>query len=349
MPAIDNLNNIERTAVDPMKKKLRKRRYRLSVLAAILLLGAIGASAQETKETPAVTAGKALKLSGYTQFSYEALDGGDNGFSIKRARLVLSGAILKNVRFKLQVDAMKSPILLDANVELFLHEAATLCFGQFKIPFGIEMLTSSGDLDTINRSQPVNNLSPGLDIGANGRDIGAVVFGKTSILEYTVGLFNGAGINKADTNEEKDWAGRLAVHPTSFLTLGASLYDGSYSPSISVPSEKRDRAGLDLAVLTGPVSLKGEYIRASDGTTLKEGWYLQGGYFFLPKKLQGIVKADSYSWNTKEDLDRNSLWTLGANWFFAERTKLQVNLEITRDASGKTIHTAFLAQLQAGF
>lgn len=332
-----------------MKKKLRKRRYRLSVLAAILLLGAMGTSAQETKETPAVTAGKALKLSGYAQFLSTIQDEGLDGFLVRRMRLALSGEILKNVRFKLQVDAMKSPILLDANVELFLHEAATLRFGQFKIPFGIEMLTSSGDLDTINRSQPVNNLAPGLDIGASGRDIGAVIFGRTSILEYTVGVFNGAGINKADTNDEKDWAGRLAVHPTSFLTLGASIYDGKYSPSISVPSGKRDRAGLDLAVLTGSVSLKGEYIRASDETTLKKGWYLQGGYFLLPKKLQGIVKADSYSWNTKEDLDRNELWTFGLNWFFAERTKLQLNLEITRDASGKTTNTAFLAQFQAGF
>ena len=332
-----------------MKKKLRKRRYRLSVLAAILLLGAMGTSAQETKETPAVTAGKALKFSGYAQFLSTIQNEGLDGFLVRRMRLSLSGEILKNVRFKLQVDAMKSPILLDASVELFLHEAATLRFGQFKIPFGIEMLTSSGDLDTINRSQPVNNLAPGLDIGASGRDIGAVIFGRTSILEYTVGVFNGAGINKADTNDEKDWAGRLAVHPTSFLTLGASLYDGKYSPSISVPSGKRDRAGLDLAVLTGSVSLKGEYIRASDETTLKKGWYLQGGYFLLPKKLQGIVKADSYSWNTKEDLDRNDLWTFGLNWFFAERTKLQLNLEITRDTSGKTTNTAFLAQFQAGF
>jgi phosphate-selective porin len=336
-------------AVDPMKKKLRKRRYRLSVLAAILLLGAIGASAQETKETPAVTAGKALKLSGYAQFLSTIQDEGLDGFLVRRMRLALSGEILKNVRYKLQMDAVKSPVLLDGLVEFAFDEAVALRIGQFKIPFGIEMLTSSGDLDTINRSQPVNNLSPGLDIGASGRDIGAVVFGRTSILEYTVGVFNGAGINKADTNEEKDWAGRLAVHPTSFLTFGASLYDGKYSPSISVPSEKRDRAGLDLAVLTGPISLKSEYLRASDGAILKEGWYVQGGYFFLPKKLQGIIKADSYSWNSKEDLDRNDLWTFGLNWFFAERTKLQLNLEITRDASGKTTNTAFLAQFQAGF
>jgi phosphate-selective porin len=340
---------MERKAVERMEEKTKAMCLSMSVLAAILLISPVGALAQETKEPPAVTAGKALKLSGYTQILYEAPDSGDGGFSIHRARLVLSGELFKNVRYKLQVDGLKSPMLLDANVEFFLHDAATVRVGQFKIPFGLEMLTSSGDLDTINRSQPVTNLSPGLDIGSAGRDIGAVVFGKTSILEYTVGVFNGAGINRTDTNKDKDWAGRLIVHPASFLALGASFYDGMYSPATGAESVKRDRAGFDAAVVTGPFSFTGEYIRASDGDVLKEGWYLQGGYYLLPKKLQGVVKVDSYNPDTTTDLSRSGLWTFGVNWFLAERTKLQIDLEITRDASGKTTRTALLAQFQAGF
>jgi phosphate-selective porin OprO/OprP len=332
-----------------MKKKLRKRLYRLSILAAIFLLCASGSSGQETKETPAVTAAKALKLSGYMQFLYTTQDAGLDGFSIRRMRLSLSGDILKNVRAKFEVDAVKSPIFLEGLIEFAFHEAASLRIGQFKVPFSQESVASDADLETINRSQPVLKLSPGQDIGASGRDIGAVVFGKTAILEYTVGVFNGAGINKADTNEQKDWAGRIVVHPASFLAFGASAYDGKYSPSTDIQAEKRDRAGLEMAVLAGPVSLRGEYIRASDGSILKEGWYLQGGYFFMPNKLQGVIKVDSFDPDTRTDFNRINQWTAGLNWLLSGKTKLMVNLEVYKDASGKTTNTAFLAQFQGGF
>ncbi len=332
-----------------MKKKTYQKLSAVGALAASLLLGAVRMRGQDARETPAVTAGKAFKLSGYSQFLATFQDAGLDGFSVRRARLSLTGDPLKNVHYKIQVDAVKSPILLDGLLEFAFTEAAALRIGQFKVPFSQESLTSSADLDTINRARPVLKLAPGQDIGASGRDIGAAIFGRTAILEYTLGVFNGAGINKADTNEQKDWAGRVLVHPASFLTFGASVYDGVYSATSAVPGEKRDRAGLEMAVLTGPLSFRGEYIRASDGTILKEGWYLQGGYFFLPKKLQGIVKVDSYNPDTSAESVRTSQWTAGLNWLFSSRTKLMVNLELAKDASGATTNTVFLAHFQVGF
>jgi len=325
----------------------RFRRYGL--FAAIILFSAAVSAAQEKGESPAVTAAKAFKLSGYSQFLYTAQDTGMDGFSVRRMRLVLTGDLLKNVHYKIQVDALKSPILLDGLLEFAFHDAVNLRIGQFKVPFSLESTTSSADIETINRSQPVLKLSPGQDIGASGRDIGAVVFGKTSIVEYSVGVFNGAGINKADTNENKDWAGRIVIHPAGILAVGASVYDGAYSAAAAAPAEKRDRAGLELSVLTGPFSLRGEYIRASDGAILKEGWYLQGGYFILEKKLQAVIKVDAYNPDTEADSKRMNLWTAGLNWLFTARTKLMANIEIYKDAAGKTTNTAFLAHFQASF
>ena len=197
------------------------------------------------------------------------------------------------------------------------------------------MTTSSGDLDTVNRSQMVNKLSPSLDIGGGGRDVGAVVFGKAAFLEYTLGLFNGSGANKADTNDAKDLAGRLVVHPAGFLSLGASFYDGSYAASAGAASAVRDRFGLDLALFGGPFSLKADFISAEDGELLRRGWYVQGGCAFVPKTLQGIVKLDSYDPNASSAGDRQDTWTAGLNWFLTERTKLQVNYELIRNESGK--------------
>jgi len=332
-----------------MRKKRHQTWRTVGVLSAILFLGVVSVFGQEAPEPPAVTAAKAFKLSGYSQFLATFQDEGLDGFSVRRMRLSLTGDLLKNVHYKIQVDAVKSPMLLDGFLEFSFHAAAGLRIGQFKVPFSLESTTSSADIETINRSQPVLKLSPGQDIGASGRDIGAAVYGKTGILEYVLGVFNGAGINKADTNERKDWAGRLLVHPLSFLTVGASIYDGEYSSSATAPGVKRDRAGLEMALLTGPFSLRGEYIRASDGAVLKEGWYLQGGYFFLPKKLQGVVKVDGYNPDTSAESVRTNQWTAGLNWLFSSRMKLMVNLELYKDAAGATTNTVFLVHFQAGF
>ena len=332
-----------------MKRKANKKQYSLGVAAALILLGPIRVLAQAGPEAQAVTAAQALKLSGYGQFLYTAQNAGLDGFSIRRMRFALTGDLLKNIRYKFEVDAVRSPVFLEGLVEFDFHEAASMKIGQFKVPFSQESVASDADIDTINRSEPVLKMAPGQDIGSTGRDIGVVVFGKTSILEYAVGLFNGAGINKADTDEHKDWAGRIVVHPASFLSFGASAYDGMYSASTDVPSAKRDRAGLEMAVLTGPLSLKGEYIRASDGSILKEGWYLQGGYYVITKKLQGVIKVDSFNQDTSASSNRVGQWTIGLNWFLTDKSKFMVDLEVYKDASGQTTNTVLLAQFKAGF
>ena len=306
-------------------------------------------AAQEAAAPPAITASKAFKLSGYTQVLYSAPESGIDGLSVRRSRFSLAGDLLKNVRFKATIDLVKSPVLIDAQFEFMLHDAASIRVGQFKVPFSLEMSTSSGDLDLINRSQPVNKLSPSLDIGGGGRDIGAVVFGQAAFLEYTLGLFNGAGANRAETNDRKDLAGRIVVRPASFLSIGASFYDGSYSASAGGPSAVRDRIGADLALLHGPFSLKADILQAEDGETLRRGMYLQGGYAFLSKTLQGVVRFDSYDPDGAADGDRLDTWTIGLNWFLAGKTKLQVNYETMKDQAGRTAGRTLLIQLQAGY
>ncbi len=326
---------------------MRALRSTAAVLA--LFFVPLAAAAQETAAKPAVTSSRAFTLSGYGQALYSAEDPGIDGWSIRRARLVLTSDLLKNVHFKVQMDLVKSPALIDLFLEFNLHEAASIRVGQFKVPFSLEMTTSSGDLDMVNRSQPVNKLSPSLDIGGGGRDIGAVVFGKAAFLEYTLGFFNGSGANKADTNEKKDLAGRLVIRPVSFLSIGASYYDGAYSASAGAPASVRDRFGADFAFLLGPYSLKADFIQAEDGGTLRRGWYAQGGYFVLPKVLQGLVRFDSFDPDASAAGDRLDTWTVGVNWFLAGRTKLQINYEQMQTESGATARKSLLIHLQGAF
>jgi len=320
-----------------------------ALLGLAFWMAAPGLALAEEKSPPSIQVPLSLKLSGFAQSQYTH-DSGTDTLTIPRARFTLEGQITKSVRYKVQADAAKSPALIDAMIDLSLFKQGLLRLGQFKVPFSQESLTASSDHDTISLPCSVQSLSPGRDINASGRDIGAYVLVSTSRLDLYAGLFNGAGINKADTNKEKDLAGRLLVTPLQALKVGASGYLGHYSAQAGEPAICRDRVGLEMALNTSGLTLRGEYILAKDGAVSSRGGYAILGYSFLPDKFQGVVRFDSLDRQSASSPGRNETWTLGLNWFFAAKTKFQVNLEFNRDdESGKGKTTSILALFQAGF
>ena len=317
------------------------------LIAVLALIPA--AFAEEKTPPPSVTAGKTLKLSGFTQVLGALQDQGVDALSVRRSRFSLSADLSKHFKAKFTVDAVRNPILVDAMVDVVFAEYADLRFGQFRVPFGAENDTSSAELDTINFSQPVSKLAPGRDVGTMGRDVGAMLTGQVSVFDYSLGLFNGAGANKTDTNDAKDFAGRVGVKPFDFLTIGASLYKGKADAAAGAPLIRRDRTGLHAGVSFEDVSLKGEMIWAADGEMDRRGWFVQAGWFVLPKQLQIVAKVDAYDKNTALDDDRTNLYTAGLNWMISGKTKLQVNYEYLRNELGGTVNKALLVQFQAGF
>jgi phosphate-selective porin len=250
--------------------------------------------------------------------------------------------------------------LLDAIIGYKVNPYLKLSIGQQKIPFSQENLASSPKLETINRSQVVEALvARGTDVigNQNGRDIGIQASGSIlpakagyNLVDYAFGIFNGAGINSGDTNEQKDFIGRVVYHPLKDWSIGTSYYSGRYTLS-SAPARKddRDRIGAEFAYVKDPISLKGEYIKGNDGATNKDGWYLQAGYFFIPKKFQGVFKFDTYDPNTKLKKNETNVYTLGGNWYFNKWAFLQVNYEL-KDERGKEIdNNALIGQLTLQF
>ncbi|MFI0491973.1 porin, partial [Flavobacterium sp.] len=149
------------------------------------------------------------------------------------------------------------------------------------------------------------------------------------LLDYYIAYFNGQGINLAtDANNFKDVAARLVVHPFEFLDLGGSYTNGydnwvttaakaaTYNAPIGsvitiktlatnaiTSNNNHSRIGADIAFTYNDFNFKAEYIEAQEGTYLvgttvktliKNGWYAQAGYYVLPKKLQFVVKYDTY-------------------------------------------------------
>lgn len=316
-----------------------------------------------------VNAGKKITVAGYTQIRYQALEetGKIDGFDIRRARLDVKGNISPYWGYRIQFDLAGTAKIIDAYAELKLNDYFNFTIGQSLIPLSLENLTSSSKFEMIEFAQAVDALAArGKDIigNQNGHDLGIQLGGTIlklkdrPVLDYRLGVFNGSGINTVDNNEAKDFATRLIVHPVTGLDLGAALYNGSrFVPEVktgtvvTTPSKNvvRDRYGFDLSYDLKNFSLRSEYIHGTDDTIDRDGYYVQGGYFFLDKKLQLLAKYDFYDVNKAVAKNASTWVVLGANLNLNANTRIQFNYTFKQE-EGPSIDNNFASvQAQIGF
>jgi hypothetical protein len=311
-----------------------------------------------------ITAARQMQLTGYSQVRYQFFQekGKHNSFDIRRARVDLKGSVTPYFSYRLQVDFVDKPKMIDAYGEIKLADYFSVTAGQFKIPFSMENLTSSNKLEMIDRSQVVEALvarSKDVIGNQNGRDIGIQaagtflkVMGKP-VIEYRIGLFNGSGINVADTaNNGKDISGRLIFTPVTGLSFGGGFYKGwdkAIKPDVPGTSQTRNRFGAEFSYVISQFSLKGEYIAGKDGKTKRSGWYVQTGYFVKPQKLQVLAKYDVYDLNTSTPNNISTNYVFGANYNFNAWSRIQAFYTI-RQEEGPAVKNDFLSlQYQIGF
>ncbi|MCX6255365.1 MAG: porin [Bacteroidia bacterium] len=311
-----------------------------------------------------ISATRQMQLSGYSQIRYQVLDenGKKDGFDIRRARLDLKGSATPYFSYRVQADLADKPKLIDAYGEIKVADYFSITAGQFKIPFSLENLTSSNKLEMIDRSQVVEAMvARGKDVigNQNGRDIGIQISGTIlkikdkPIVEYRLGVFNGSGINVADTaNEAKDIAGRLIFTPLKGFSFGGGFYNGwdkAIKPDVAGKSQIRNRFGIEVNYITTRFSLKGEYIAGKDGKTSRAGWYVQTGYFIILQKLQALAKYDLYDPNTSTTNNITTNYVVGANYNFNSWSRLQAFYTI-RQEEGPSVDNNYISiQYQVGF
>jgi phosphate-selective porin OprO and OprP len=150
------------------------------------------------------------------------------------------------------------------------------------------------------------------------------------LLTYYAGIFNGNGKNTTvNDNNNFMYVGRLestlfkdVFGKGSFLKLGADVLnsrddegvnisqsgnllvnsDGSLSPFTLPGADERTAWSVDAWIKLGPFDLIGEYLQEKvNGRTVNgeppgfadfttNGFYVTGGYFLIPKKLQAVVQ-----------------------------------------------------------
>jgi len=304
--------------------------------------------AQEAqKKEQAVTSTSPFRLSGFVQTRFTTAVNTTNSLELRRARLALDGDFGQKISYRLQLDAVRSPVLLDARVDFKLLPYARVTFGQFKVPFSQENLISSRDLIPIERSLVVNNLVPGRDTGNNGRDIGVQLAGSLvrasgkPLVDYSVGFFNGAGINRRDDNRRKDGAVRVVAHPFSGFSVAGDYYNGATGAT----SLQKERAGFELAYARKLFSFRGEYIWGHDGALRKNGWYSQFVYR-LGEKWQTFFRFDNFDPNRQTKNNATNTYLLGFNVFLAKYVKLQANYGVADEQVRPHPSQTALIQLQ---
>ena len=269
----------------------RTMRIKHLFLTIAMLACAATVNAQSTNgEKVKAFADKYLNLSGYIQggFSWDRLEQGT--FYLKRARVSLTGdAAKEKIDYRLQVDMAGSPKICDLYFRYKPLKQLNLQLGQFKLPFALENeLCGPTTFEFIEYSYITTylNRNNGLydGIASTGRDIGFQLYGGFfpkegfNIVNYNIGIFNGAGINKKDNNFSKDVIGRIIVKPIKDLSISAS-----YMYAESVIKEQQ--------YIKAPRWSAGAWYNSDSWIARAE--YAEA-YYKFDKKLGGTNKVSSF-------------------------------------------------------
>lgn len=225
-----------------------------------------------------------LKFTGYMQIDGrfpEDTSPTAETFMIRRARPTIEGTLGKYYHFKVQPDFGEGKtVLKDAYIDLaYFGDLFTTRLGKFKVPQGLEQLTSSSNILFVERSL-MTNIAP-------DRDIGVMAYGKPwgPIFEYTFGVWNGneradwQGKGKdsgVDNSDRKDFGGRIQLSPfantDNFWIKGLQMGGWfNYGQEEDVPAAGKDGI-LSYKTAAGTTFFKtGKDVR-QDGDRLRAGW-----------------------------------------------------------------------------
>ena len=302
---------------------------------------------------------KMPKISGYLQTGWNYTDQGkgSSSFQAKRLRLLMDGQVIKNVTFRLQIEAFngikgsrngngqKNIQVMDAFATAKISDAVKIRAGQYYLPLGFENYDCSpSSLETIDFSNICYRMVCRNPISYNlvdyGRDLGVMVCGELfpneekgfHYLHYDLSLSNGNMPMKDDNNKSKDVIGALTFHPTKLISIKGTYNYGEYASETTLGGVgtwkyKRMNRYMLGAWYNDPMGLdlRAEYGHMQAGSAVKEdGAYVLAAYHvgdWLP-----VVRYDMYRDNVnKTTLNNYDRVLLGVSYCILKNLKLQAN------------------------
>lgn len=177
-----------------------------------------------------------LGIGGYLQFRGTGATNGDFdaaeelGFRVRRARLVMAGHVADpKLTYKIQLETFATKPLLDFYGEYEINKYLSVRFGQDKVQFTRNYMTSSTKLTFVDRPTAGEALRYDRDLGAQLRgQVGDRV-------AYVVSAVNGAGKNAENDNIDFAWVARADFAVLGELgSYGYGDIKGSDKPNLSV-------------------------------------------------------------------------------------------------------------------
>lgn len=302
----------------------------------------LAAEAQTTGEKVKAFADKHLKLSGYLQggFEWNQANDPETTFYLRRARVSLSGdAAKEKIDYRLQVDFAGSPKICDLYIRYKPLNELNLQLGQYKLPFSLENeLYGPTKLEFIEYSYLttylVRNNTKYDGISATGRDMGFQLYGGFferdgySILNYNVGVYNGAGINCKDNNSSKDFVARLIVKPIKGLSIsGSYMYSETEFDGVEYMKSPRWSVGAIYDVRHWIA--RTEFAQADFGGNTTNAFYALAGYHF--EKPWTVAARYEFIDDELNVLDEQRV-TIGGVYKPYKFLRLQLNYSYTMNA-----------------
>jgi phosphate-selective porin OprO/OprP len=285
-------------------------------------------------------------------------DKGDarDSFRIRRAKTKFEGWFWKKeLTFEFQMNwADTASSLEDAQLTYDISKKKTfqIKIGQYKVPFGRQELTSSGNQQFVDRSIVSAEFNRQRDVGVSVQGLLA-----NQKIDYRLGIFNGNQRNKAlNDNNKFQIDGRLIFQPWGDVKYSESDFESTDKPllGVGVQFEQNDLRGATTAsdrkiVLWGPelvFKYKGFFLFSdlymrdvdTDADNTKpeapvagrsfdsDGLQVQAGYF-LYKRIWEV--AGRYAtWDpdgTKDDNERTEIG--GAVSYYANKHALKVQAD----------------------
>ena len=315
------------------------------------------------------------KISGFVQGLYQAnLDEdfnlNSNTLRMRRVRMSVEGKLTKTLSYKIQGDFSRSPMMVDAFVKYKPCNEFAIQVGQFKTPFSLESPINPVNLEIFDYGESVQKLVGYGDVcgvGGLGRDIGVMATGgfikpegkDFSIINYSIGVFNGNGPCTTDNNNRKDVVGRLDIHPMlQNLTLSASYYTGKYTKEENVNCT-RDRWSAGMQYNDGDLVVRGEYLNGvtgyydgvtmdTDGNLIEQtyqsnGYYAVAGYNFRfgkdnGQKLMPVLRYEHFTRDVDVANGGTNWYTVGINYWPVKSLNFKLDYSLVQPEDGINSH-----------
>ena len=308
-----------------------------------LVFSAVPAAAEDAaKPTPWYDK---VTVKGYLQLDAvfpqgNAVSGAYSNFRIRRARPTVQVQLDPLTKAQIQIDAgsgkagsgTSTVIVTDTFAERTLPGLGLVRFGQYLVPFGVEVYEDNAALRL-----PLELSFAAESVALAERDIGLTLQSSANPADKThwaVSFVNGQGFRSADSNPNKTWVGRVAHDLSPSVRAGVSGIIGSYQAADDRDYDRHVLAA-ELQVKPCPYAqVSGEFynVRFINSTTSKTPVPVRynGGYIMVEGNISSLKSTPFIRYQrTYGDMDYRS-FDIGWRYQYTPMQRVSVEYDFVQ-------------------